>query len=72
MNSSISLAATTASHKPFACSPVPITPNTFAFSRAKYFIATPDKAPVRIRVKKEPSSKANGSPVSISDYKTTP
>ncbi len=31
--------------------------------RAKYFVATPDKAPVRIIVKYDPSKSASGSPV---------
>ena len=41
----------TASMRPSACTPAPMTVNTLASSRDKYFVATPEIAPVLILVK---------------------
>src|ERR1700676_309342 len=47
----------------FACPPEPMIPATLALARAKYFVATPEAAPVLCCPRKSASIMANNSPV---------
>ena len=45
-----------------ACKPVPITPSVLTSSRARYLLASPDAAPVRICPSQSASISASGAP----------
>ncbi len=64
--------AHTASSWPRACGPAPKSVTTAASSRAKYFVATPLTAPVRMAVTCSASINANGWPVGGSYSRSSP